>query len=169
MLKPQDIVVILKVHNLRGLAWTYSELANKLYMSSSEIHAALKRCETSTLYDSASRKVRRNSLTEFLVYGFKYVFPVSPGALGRGIPTAHSAEPLRSLINADSNDIYVWIDPNGSAIGQSILPLYRSVPAAVKEDLELYELLSLIDALRVGRVREQNIAIQELKQRLAIQ
>jgi hypothetical protein len=37
---------------------------------------------------------------------------------------------------------------------------------AVKVDSELYELLSLIDALRIGRAREQNIAIIELITRL---
>jgi hypothetical protein len=37
---------------------------------------------------------------------------------------------------------------------------------AVKGNSELHELLSLVDALRVGRVREKNLAIEELKKRL---
>jgi hypothetical protein len=166
MLKPQDIVVVLKLHNLQDLKWTYSELANGLYMSSSEVHAALKRCEASGLYDCSSRKVKKRCLLEFLIHGLKYVFPEKPGALSRGIPTGHSAEPLRSLLNVDPADAYVWSDPSGEVRGQSITPLYRSVPAAVKDDPKLHELLSLVDAIRVGRVREQNLASQELEQRL---
>ncbi|WP_228050130.1 hypothetical protein [Tychonema sp. LEGE 06208] len=54
----------------------------------------------------------------------------------------------------------------GVVRGQAIAPLYRSVPQAAKNDPELYALLSLIDALRVGRVREQRLAEGELKNRL---
>ncbi|MHC5822137.1 MAG: hypothetical protein ACYT04_41400, partial [Nostoc sp.] len=99
MLKPQDIVVVLKVHNLGNSEWTYSQLANSLHMSSSEVHAALKRCEASGLYDCSSKKVKKRCLLEFLVHGLKYVFPEKPGAMSRGIPTAHSADPLRNLLN----------------------------------------------------------------------
>jgi hypothetical protein len=37
---------------------------------------------------------------EFLIHGLKYVFPAYPGALVRGVPTAHSAEPLKGLLIA---------------------------------------------------------------------
>ena len=90
MLKPQDIVVLLKVYGLKN-EWTYSELAKSLKMSSSEVHAALKRCATSGLYSDKRRRILKPALAEFLVHGLKYVFPTSPGALVRGMPTAHSA------------------------------------------------------------------------------
>ncbi len=121
MLKPQDIVVVLKVHNLQDLEWTYSELAHSLHMSSSEVHAALKRCDASGLYDCSSRKVKQHCLLEFLIHGLKYVFPSQPGALSRGIPTAHSAEPLKNLLNVNPSDVYVWSHPHGTVRGQSIL------------------------------------------------
>jgi hypothetical protein len=54
----------------------------------------------------------------------------------------------------------------GAVRGQAIAPLYRSVPQAASNDPELYALLSLIDALRVGRVREQRLAASELEKRL---
>jgi hypothetical protein len=44
--------------------------------------------------------------------------------------------------------------------------LYVSVPEAVLKDEVLYELLALVDALRVGRAREKEIAVAELKKRL---
>jgi hypothetical protein len=167
MLKPQDIVILLKVHNCRESAWTYAELASSLKMSASEVHAALKRCEDSTLYDRSSRKIRRQALLEFLVHGLKYVFPAKPGALSRGVPTAHSAEPLQDLLTTNPFDAYVWPDPSGTLKGQSIEPLHKSVPIAIKTDPELHRLLSLIDAIRVGRIREQQLAQHELEKRLA--
>ena len=36
---------------------------------------------------------------------------------------------------------------------------------AVQVDAQLYELLALVEAFRVGRTREKNIAIEELKKR----
>lgn len=166
MLKPQDIVILLKVHGFRNHPWTYEELAKSLGMSASEVHAGLKRCEISGLYGASSRQVRPQAVLEFLIHGLKYVFPVQPGAMGRGIPTAHYAEPLKSLLSSSAESAYVWADSAGVVKGQTIAPLYKSVPVAVNNDPVLYELLSLIDAIRLGRVREQQLAIELLEQKL---
>jgi hypothetical protein len=45
--------------------------------------------------------------------------------------------------------------------------LYGSVPEVVGADSLFYELLCLVDSLRVGKVREQELAAVELKKRLA--
>ena len=50
--------------------------------------------------------------------------------------------------------------------GQGIAPLYESVPLAAAKDQQLYELLALVDALRVGRARERALAIGELESRI---
>jgi hypothetical protein len=83
----------------------------------------------------------------------------------KGLPTAHSAPPLASHIRS-SGEEFVWPDPQGKVKGQEISPLYRSVPEAARKDPKLYEILSLIDALRVGRAREKSFAKQEIESRL---
>jgi hypothetical protein len=165
MLKPQDIVVLLHIRGLNA-QWTYSELAQSLKMSSSEVHAALKRCSISGLYNDKKRKVLKPPLEEFLIHGLKYVFPTQPGAIVRGMPTAHSAEPLNNLLVTNDLDVYVWAEGSGKIKGQEIKPLYPSVPEAVKEDPQLYEMLALVDGLRVGKVRERELAAGELRKRL---
>ena len=50
--------------------------------------------------------------------------------------------------------------------GQSIEPLYKTVPKIAQKDKSLYELLALTDTLRVGRAREIKIAIEELEKRM---
>ena len=45
-----------------------------------------------------------------------------------------------------------------------ITPLYPKVPQAAREDAQLYELLALTDALRVGRPRERQLASDLLKE-----
>lgn len=46
------------------------------------------------------------------------------------------------------------------------MPLHKSVPDAALKDALLYEMLSLVDAIRVGSVREKKLAVVELKQRI---
>ncbi|NJO98776.1 MAG: hypothetical protein HC764_24540 [Pleurocapsa sp. CRU_1_2] len=161
MLKPRDILVLLKVKIFKN-RWTYQELAESLGISSSEVHGSLKNCDESGLYVSRSRRVLNSALHEFLVHGIRYSFPAKPGALVLGIPTAHSAEPLKGLFMANEDNPYVWSSGNGQIRGQAIEPLHKCVPQAVQKDPELYQLLSLVDGLRVGRAREQDFAAQEL-------
>jgi hypothetical protein len=63
----------------------------------------------------------------------------------------------------ERSEIYVWPDPEGNVRGQAIEPLSKSVIKAVKEDKLLYQLLSLIEVVRVGKTRELKIAINELR------
>lgn len=114
--------------------------------------------------DGWGKKVMRQALMDFLQYGLAVVFPAKPGAVVRGIPTAHSAAPLNKEIN--SGEDYVWPHARGHVRGRGISPLYGTVPEAALEDEKLYALLALTDAMRVGRARKKNLAIQELKNRI---
>ncbi|NUN63306.1 hypothetical protein HCU40_00780 [Pseudanabaena biceps] len=165
MLKPQDIVILLKVHCLNS-QWTYAELAKSLKTSSSVVHDALQRCEECHLYSAKKRTVLKGALEEFLVHGLKYVFSAKAGSLVRGIPTAHSAEPLKRLLVVSNDSAFVWASPRGKIKGLAIKPLYRSVPEVVEDDMRFYEMLCLVDSLRIGKIREQELAALELKKRL---
>ena len=63
--------------------------------------------------------------------------------------------------------IHVWPDALGKEKGQSIEPLYKSVPMAVRKDPRLYGFLALVDAIRLGASRESAFAAQELEKRLS--
>jgi len=164
IISPQDIVILLKIIALGNTAWFQNTLAESLHISQSEVSKSLMRSKYAGLLDVSGKKVSRLALMEFLQYGIRYVFPQQPGALVRGVPTAHSAPPLNAVIQSEEH--YVWPSGTGTLRGQSILPLYSSVSVAIKEDAGLYELLALVDAIRVGRVREKEMAIQELKKRI---
>lgn len=165
-MKPQDVLVLLKILTAKDSAWRQLDLAHELGMSQSEVAMALERARNAKLIDSSKKKLSKSALVEFLVHGLKYIYPVEPGALVRGIPTAHSAPPLSKWIVSNAADTYVWPDGDGEIRGQAIEPLYPSVPKAARQDSGLHELLALVDAIRVGRVREQKLAIDELKKRV---
>lgn len=163
MIKPQDILILLKIASLKEKDWSMNDLARSLSLSQSEVSKGLDRLVFAGLIDESKRVPALNALYDVLVSSVRYFFPVKPGGIQRGIPTAHSAFPLSKKIRSESK--YVWPSPEGTERGESIEPLYKSVPFAVLEDQKLYELLALVDALRVGKAREQQLAREELKKR----
>ena len=167
LMRPHDVVVLLKIIALGHNQWRSIDLANQLFISPSEISESLFRNRFAGLIDDSKKKVHKQSLYEFLVYGIKYVFPQRPGAIVRGMPTAHSAPPLSASMRS-SSVVYVWPDAEGSIRGEAIEPLYPTVPKAAKLDSIFYELMALVDAIRVGKSREHQIAVIELKKRIFI-
>ena len=164
VMSPQDIVVLLKIITYGNEQWHQLPMAQELHISQSEISKSLARSKFAGLLDASGKKVFRLALMEFLQYGITYTFPQQPGAIVRGVPTAHSTSPLNEIIRREEN--YVWPSGKGTVRGQSVIPLYPSVTKAVQNDPKLHELLALVDALRVGRAREKEIAIKELKARI---
>jgi hypothetical protein len=169
VLKPQDIVVLLKLVVLGKAEWTYQRLAVDLSISQSEAHAAVRRAVAAGLMNdvaTASGRPIKAALLEFLIHGVKYAYPPERGALTRGLPTGYAAPPLNKHIVASGEPVPVWPDAEGPARGFAFTPLFPSVPKAAKHDPKLYELLALVDAIRDGRARERELATKELKLRL---
>ncbi len=164
-MRPQDVLVLLKLSTMKGDVWQFQAIAANLQLSASEVSDSLNRSLYAGLLSGDKRRVFMESFFEFLIYGLKYVFPVVPGSIVRGIATAHSAPPLNTVIVTET-DHYVWPISTGNLRGQAIEPLYSTVPKIVASDIELYELLALLDVLRVGKAREIKIATEFLTQRL---
>ena len=157
-LKPQDILFLLKLVVLKGPTSIVPAGPEALGLSKAEIHNSAKRVRGARLLPHDSWNPLRKNLLEFLVHGVKYVFPARHGSESIGMPTAYAAPPLIALIAASGTTIPVWPDPDGSVRGQALYPLYSSAPAAARRDPQLYELLALVDAIRIGNVREQKLA-----------
>lgn len=163
-MKPQDVVVLAKLIAIDNTDYIQMVLAEMLYMSQSEISSSLSRSSYAGLLINKGKEVNRKLFFDFIKYGLAVVFPQHPGAIVRGTVTAHSAPPLD--IEIVSEEKYVWPYAKGRARGQSITPLYPTVPKAVVLDSYLHELLALMDAVRVGRAREKNLALKLLEQRI---
>lgn len=168
-MRPLDIVVLMKLVALqsekRNKPWTVREVAQSLYLSASEVSESLNRSAIAGLLDGTKKRIQRLNLLDFLQFGLKFVFPQQPGAYQRGMPTAHSAPMFNGTIV--SSDAFVWPDPMGETLGFIIEPLYPTVPKACREDALLWELMALVEMLRVGKTREVKFAATYLKERLA--
>ncbi len=163
-MRPQDIVVLLKIITIDGQPWQMSTLASLLFISPSEVSESLNRSRLAGLIDYNKKIVNRNNFMEFLEHGLRYVFPVQLGTMVKGTATAHSHQFMKELIVSDTN--YVWPYHRGDTIGLAIEPFYKNQVDAAKNDVQLYKLLALVDAVRVGKVREIKYAIEELKKNI---
>ena len=164
MLQPQDVLVGLKFAASPAQPIGYERLADELGIGLSSAHRSVQRLTKAGLL-SPERKVNRAALLEFVLHGVRYAYYVKPGELTRGLPTAYAAPPLAGIIRSGS-EIPVWPDPEGTVRGYAVTPLHKSAPEAAKRDPDLYELLALVDAVRIGRVRERKIASELLTERL---
>jgi hypothetical protein len=165
-LRPQDIVVVLKVITLPASSEdrvSYADLGAAVHMSPSQTHSSVRRAIQAGLL-SVEKRPLRDSLLEFLIHGVRYAFYPERGGLTRGMPTAHAALPLSESIVSDGVPP-VWPDSQGTVRGETLVPLHREAPAAARQDPELYELLALVDALRIGRARERKMAAELLRER----
>ena len=149
---------------LSSKSWTFAEIAGALQISEGEVSYTMERNAVSGLVSADKKHVNKLALRDFLIYGLKYVFPPQPGSSTRGIATAHSASPVNQYI-AENGENYVWKYYKGTRRGNSIVPLYDKIPKIVENQPELYEFLTIIDTLRIGKKREIEIAIQELDKR----
>ncbi len=186
MLKPQDIVILLKILSTMTLSkddsmesLTQSQLATFLCMSVSEVNAGIRRLIASRLIGPVTKKNGQNkkillpikqACEECLISGVKYFFPVGMGEYTRGMVTSYAAPLFEKKIILGDDPIPVWPYANGDQRGLALKPLYCSVPYSLDQypDTLFYELLVLIDAIRshASRARERTIAIQLLKEKL---
>lgn len=170
-LKPQDLVVLLRLSLARERIPGYAELAAELGLTASEVHAAVERAHAAQLVRKDRARppaLLREALRQFVLHGAPYAFPAVRGEATRGVPTSYAAAPLRDRVAQPAAEPPpVWPHAKGAVRGVALYPLYPSVPGAAAKNAALYELLALFDALRGGAARERKIAAELLAERLA--
>lgn len=169
-LKPQDLVVLLRLSLEAEAMPTYAALGLELGLAASKVHASLVRAQQAQLvFKDAAGKPRliNEALRQFVLFGARYAFPALRGEVTRGLPTLYAAPPLKDKIVQPNELSPVWPDKNGTVRGITLYPLYPNVPYAAQRNPALYELLVLFDALRAGSARERNLAQTMLSERLS--
>jgi len=70
------------------------------------------------------------------------------------------------LISREENPP-IWPDAVGEVRGFAIEPLHPAVPDAARRDADLWELLALFDAIRIGGPRDRTLAGETLDRRIS--
>lgn len=161
-LRPHDICVALQL-SLSGKT-SFRSLASAVGLSLGETHNAAQRLGVARLISSDLSSTNNPGLFDFLAFGVPYCFPGQLGPGTRGVPTAHSGPALSNLVQ--QSDPIVWPSRLGEVRGASLAPLCKGAPAMKNANPDLYRLLTVVDALRIGRARERGIAEQALREAL---
>jgi hypothetical protein len=155
-LKPIDIVVALQLAITPSAQ--FKAISKSTAISVGECHNAVRRLRLSQLVLPDERRPSVEALYEFLVHGAPFAFPPLLGASLPGVPTAHSSPAFHGIL--ESADVVVWPHADGAARGQSLLPLYPAAALLPRINPPLYELLSIVDALRIGSTRLRKVAAE---------
>jgi len=172
MLKPQDIMIALKLITMHGRDWKYSEAALELNMSPSEVHSGIKRLKKCSLvtelvmgsgvYVQKMHLPDIKSIKDFIYYGIRHVFPAVIGEPVKGLPTSFGVEHLYEGFEHNYPLIPVWEYPGGDYTGVSFKPIYSSAPQAGVNDFTLYQFLALTDSMRMDDANVRHYSWQKL-------
>ena len=172
-MKSQDIFLLLKLISLEDNREQHSGdqsargLAALTGVGKTEVNTSVNRSIDVGLAKVRNAKglvaVNKKSLFEFIYYGLKFVFPVKPAALTRGVPTSFAAPVLNKKLFSAGDTMPVWPDAKAKTMGQAVTPLYRTVTSTIADDDKLYSYLALVDAIRIGNARERGVASRELQ------
>lgn len=157
--KPQDVLVMMKL--IVSPHMNQKELASSLNISAAEVSHGFRRLKHSNLLSMDNAVIKEASI-EFLVHALKYIYPPEFGTVSVGVPTGY-AKPGFNYVRFSKEDLYVWPHPEGKIKGLALKPFYPSLPNSCLNDDDLYTLASLVEMIRTGRVREQQLASKELE------
>jgi hypothetical protein len=170
-LRPQDVLCACKIfsHELGRTEWTYAGLAAAVGVSAGEAHNSYRRCRAALIITPGGCTDRRH-LVELLAVAAPIVFYATRGGLAGGMPTATWAPSLRNKFDHPAGALpCVWSlqgASTGAVQGESVDPIYPTVPEAARQDLLVYELLALVDVVRVGGRSDRERATRLLEQRV---
>lgn len=168
MIKGQDIAILIKllVKQKSKEKIEFKNIAHELYISQSEVTKGIKRLGQSKLltrYSDDSVELHKHALMELFIHGVKYFFPAEVNISTRGIATAHSAPHFKKIISCE--ETYVWPYINGNIKGLALTPIYKTLANALDRtpDENFYAIISALDLIRFGGMRENKIAKELLE------
>ena len=168
MLRPLDIIIGLKIICNPGIGQV--KLAEQLGLHQSQVSSSIKLLLERKLFWGSIRKLDPNFQGwEELLPMLKYIYPTQTGGITIGMPTSFGAAPLNSIMQSGDDLIPVWACGHCKTKGLRVEPLYPKIPDALVQfpDINFYELLTLVDALRIGTSRDQGYAKKLLHEKLA--
>lgn len=188
ILKPQDTLLVLKYWSIKGLVLnalqvspdqvaesgrtapeeiskkpSVRQLAESIQISPGEISKSTQRLVAAKLVIEREGEylAEKSGLLDWLCYGVRHAYPIEIIGYGRGMPTAWNCPLVKTDIMPPDPPI-VWAVSGGSVEGSMIKPSHASIPFAASNDDLLYEALSLVEAIRMGKPRELAVAREAL-------
>jgi hypothetical protein len=150
----------------RDTSWTVRSLAHELHLPPAAVQRSLARLSETPVYDAPRRRVDRSSAMELLEHALPFLAPARLGGPARGLRTAWAAPALSGRFAPTDELPPVWPAAEGDARGLAVEPLHPAAVALAASDPWMYEMLALVDGVRLGDARVRGIAREALRERL---
>lgn len=163
-LQPVDLLVALKLAASGDMDMSLRDIEEQLGVPRSTASLSLKRLGSHRIVRDigGKRKIQRIALRDLIEGGIRWIAPGEVGDFELGLLTSHAAEPLASHLMGDPEPLVMPL-PHGPARGRAVTPIHPLAPQAAAKDEQLYRLLVIADAFRVGRARDREVARRELR------
>ena len=163
-LQSDDVLLLLKLAAHGDARASLRDLASELEIPKSSIALSMQRLKSFGLVkgEGQQRHVDRAELRKFLVHGVRWIAPGRIGEFVLGLPTAHAASPLKEKLRGDDDPVVIPL-AGGPVRGRRVSPVHPNAGKAAQRDPKLYRLLAIVDALRIGRARDREVAEAELR------
>jgi hypothetical protein len=167
-MRPGDLLPLLGlVRHASDPSWTVRSLADELRLPPAAIQRSLARLDETPAYDAARRRVSRSATEELLHHALPFVAPGRIGGPTRGFPTAWAAPALSGRFGPIDELPPVWPASTGEVRGLAVEPLHPAAVDLARSDPWMYEMLALLDGVRLGDARVRGVARKILHERLA--
>jgi hypothetical protein len=166
-MQASDLLPLLGLlHHSSDSPWTVRSLARDLHLPPAAVQRSLARLDATPAYDAARRRVNRSATEELLRHALPFVAPTHIGGPTRGIPTAWAAPALSSRFGSVDELPPVWPAPKGEVRGLAVEPLHPAAVDLARSDPWMYDMLALLDGIRLGDARVRGVAQEALQERL---
>jgi hypothetical protein len=166
-MEDRDILSLLGLLRHRSkTSWTVRSLAQELGVPHASLQRSLVRLGETPAYDATRGRVNSSATMDLFEHALPFVAPATLGASTRGVPTAWAVPPLSNAIGAVGDLPPVWPSSTGEVRGRAVQPLHPAAISLAASDPWMYEMLALVDGVRIGDARVQGVARQLLRERL---
>jgi DNA-binding transcriptional ArsR family regulator len=160
-----DLLVALVLAAHQDAAASVRQVGEEIGLSKSAVANSLRRLRELDLVKDdghGGRRLNRLALRDCLEHAVRWIAPAKVGDFELGLPTAHAAHVLAKKLAGDQDPVVIPL-PHGPVRGRAVSPIHPLAPGAAAKDPKLYRLLAVVDALRIGRARDRDIAAAELR------
>ncbi len=159
-MKPQDLLIALKISANTGIYLRQIDLAYSLNLSTSAISRSLSRLIKCKIYLKQSNSIDSVRLMEFIEHAAPFILEIN-----RTGPSA--GEPLFNLKYCNRNRFqnplsWGWDGGTGPKDVHGYAPFHRMVPSACRKDARLRRLVVLFERTLIAEGAERDHSLVEL-------
>lgn len=166
-MQPPDLLPLLALlRHTPDTSWTVRSLARELHLPPAAVQRSLARLSETPVYDAARRRVSRSAAMDLLEHALPFLTPTRLGGPTRGVRTAWAAPVFSGRLAPTDDPPPVWPSPEGESRGLAVDPLHPAVVALATDDPWMYDMLAIVDGIRLGDARVRGIARELLHERL---